>query len=81
MIALDVGSRSLEVDDSARRWLAKHGHDPSMGARPMARLIRQKINQALADELLFGKLSTGGNVRIYVKDDELAFDLESDSLS
>jgi ATP-dependent Clp protease ATP-binding subunit ClpA len=68
---------TLEVDDSARRWLAKHGHDPSMGARPMARLIRQKINQALADELLFGKLSTGGNVRIYVKDDELAFDLES----
>ena len=48
-----------------------------MGARPMARLIRQKINQALADELLFGKLSTGGTVRIYEKGDELAFDLES----
>ena len=68
---------TLEVDDSARHWLAKNGHDPSMGARPMARLIRQKINQALADELLFGKLSTGGTVRIYEKGDELAFDLES----
>ena len=46
---------SLRVEDSARQWLAKHGHDPSMGARPMSRLIRDRINQALADELLFGK--------------------------
>jgi len=65
---------SLDVDEDARRWLAKHGHDPAMGARPMARLIRDKIKRALADELLFGKLSGGGEVHVTVEDDDLSFD-------
>ena len=68
---------TLELDPSARQWLAVHGHDPAMGARPMNRLIRERINQALAEELLFGKLSGGGQVRIYCEDDALKFDLES----
>jgi len=68
---------TLELDPSARQWLAVHGHDPAMGARPMNRLIRERINQALAEELLFGKLSGGGQVRIYCEDDTLKFDLES----
>jgi ATP-dependent Clp protease ATP-binding subunit ClpA len=68
---------TLELDPSARQWLAVHGHDPAMGARPMNRLIRERINQALAEELLFGKLSGGGQVRIYCEDDVLKFDLES----
>ena len=68
---------SLRVEDSARQWLAKHGHDPSMGARPMSRLIRDRINQALADELLFGKLTNGGSVRVSAKQDELVFEIES----
>jgi ATP-dependent Clp protease ATP-binding subunit ClpA len=68
---------TLEVDEEARRWLAKHGHDPAMGARPMARLIREKIKRALADELLFGKLSGGGEVRVTVEDDDLSFDIEA----
>ena len=67
---------SLRVEDSARQWLAKHGHDPSMGARPMSRLIRDRINQALADELLFGKLTNGGSVRVSAKRDELVFEIE-----
>ena len=67
---------TLELDSSARQWLAVHGHDPAMGARPMNRLIRERINQALAEELLFGKLSDGGHVRVYSEDDELKFDLE-----
>jgi ATP-dependent Clp protease ATP-binding subunit ClpA len=67
---------SLQVEDSARQWLAKHGHDPSMGARPMSRLIRNQINQALADELLFGKLTNGGSVRVFVKQDKLVFEIE-----
>jgi len=67
---------SLRVEDSARQWLAKHGHDPSMGARPMSRLIRDRINRALADELLFGKLTTGGSVRVSAKQDELVFEIE-----
>lgn len=67
---------SLLVEDSARQWLAKHGHDPSMGARPMSRLIRDRINRALADELLFGKLTNGGSVRVTAKHDELVFEIE-----
>jgi len=66
---------TLEVDEEARRWLAHHGHDPMMGARPMARLIRDKIKRALADELLFGKLSSGGDVQVGVEDDDLSFDI------
>ncbi|MDP6314401.1 MAG: AAA family ATPase, partial [Arenicellales bacterium] len=68
---------TLEVAVTARRWLARHGHDAIMGARPMARLIRERINQALADELLFGKLSGGGSVRVFAKNDKLAFDIEA----
>ena len=65
---------SIELDDAARRWLAKHGYEPAMGARPMARLIREKIKKPLADELLFGRLAEGGEVRVTTKDDELAFE-------
>ncbi|MBO67135.1 MAG: ATP-dependent Clp protease ATP-binding subunit ClpA [Acidiferrobacteraceae bacterium] len=68
-------SVSLVVEDSARNWLASHGHDPSMGARPMARLIRDRINRALADELLFGKLLNGGSVRVFADNEELAFQI------
>jgi len=66
----------LEVDQDARQWLAKNGHDAMMGARPMARLVRDRINRALADELLFGKLAQGGTVRVYEKEGDLAFDIE-----
>jgi ATP-dependent Clp protease ATP-binding subunit ClpA len=48
-----------------------------MGARPMSRLIREKINQALADELLFGKLAGGGNVRVFVESDDLKFEIQA----
>ena len=67
---------TLDVEASARRWLAHHGHDPAMGARPMERLIREKINQALADQLLFGELAGGGNVRVFVEDDDLQFEIQ-----
>ena len=67
---------ALQFDSSARQWLARHGHDVTMGARPMARLIRERINQALAEELLFGKLASGGSVRVYEKDDDLAFEID-----
>ena len=50
--------------DSLKLYLAKNGFDPSMGARPMSRLIQDTIRKALADELLFGKLTNGGNVTI-----------------
>ena len=72
---------ALEVDPSARQWLASNGHDAAMGARPMARLIRDRINRALADELLFGKLVQGGTVRVREEDGDLAFDIDSDDES
>ncbi|HEY5781542.1 MAG TPA: ATP-dependent Clp protease ATP-binding subunit ClpA [Lysobacter sp.] len=63
---------TLTATPSARDWLAQHGFDPLMGARPMARLIQDKIKRPLADELLFGKLVGGGRVTVDVKGDDLA---------
>ena len=68
---------SLEVNADARRWLAEHGFDPQMGARPMARVIQEKVKRALADELLFGKLADGGVVSLSVRDDELVVDCKA----
>ncbi len=65
---------TVDLDDDARAWLARHGYDPSMGARPMARLIQDKIKRRLADELLFGALSEGGEVKVRVRDDDLEFE-------
>jgi len=69
---------SLSSTPAARDWLAKHGFDPLMGARPMARLIQDKVKRPLADELLFGKLVGGGRVSIDVKDDELVVEAQSE---
>jgi ATP-dependent Clp protease ATP-binding subunit ClpA len=66
----------LEVADSVREWLAESGYVPKMGARPMARVIQDRLKRPLAEELLFGRLAQGGNVRIERKDDELAFEVE-----
>ncbi|HSN22624.1 MAG TPA: ATP-dependent Clp protease ATP-binding subunit ClpA [Methylomicrobium sp.] len=71
---------TLVLDEDARLWLAENGCDPKMGARPMARLIQEKIKKPLANDLLFGKLTHGGHVRIYVEDNELAFAIESKDL-
>ena len=65
---------TLEIDTDARQWLAEHGYDVAMGARPMARLVQEKIKRPLADELLFGQLSEGGHVRVVLRDNELALD-------
>ncbi|MDH4283728.1 MAG: ATP-dependent Clp protease ATP-binding subunit ClpA [Gallionellaceae bacterium] len=56
--------------DALKDYLAKHGFDPVMGARPMSRLIQDTIRSALADELLFGKLANGGKVTVGVGADE-----------
>ena len=66
---------TIAVDQSARKWLAKHGYEPAMGARPLARLIQEQIKRGLADELLFGKLKDGGGVSIKAVDDKLEFDI------
>ncbi len=71
---------TLNLEPEARQWLAEHGCDPKMGARPMSRVIQENIKKPLAEELLFGKLSRGGYVRVYVEDEKLAFSVESKEL-
>ena len=74
---LDVKKVTLEVDEDARDWLARNGYDKVMGARPMARLIKEKIKKPLAEELLFGRLEGGGQVTVTEKDGELALEMET----
>ncbi|MGH7771108.1 MAG: ATP-dependent Clp protease ATP-binding subunit ClpA [Candidatus Binatia bacterium] len=63
----------LHLSPKARKWLAQRGYDPIFGARPMARLIQTEIKRVLADEILFGKLQSGGKVEIDESDDKLTF--------
>jgi ATP-dependent Clp protease ATP-binding subunit ClpA len=73
---------SLEVDADAKAWLAENGYDEKMGARPMARLIQDRIKRPLADELLFGSLSGGGIAVVSVEEGELKISTrEGESLS
>ena len=65
----------IQFDGDAREWLSKRGYDKLYGARPMGRLIQEKVKQPLAEELLFGKLAHGGEVHVSIKDDKLAFEL------
>ncbi len=66
----------LEVDEEARAWLGRNGYDKKMGARPMARLIQEQIKKPLAEELLFGKLSTGGHVKVTIDKGKIKFLIE-----
>jgi ATP-dependent Clp protease ATP-binding subunit ClpA len=79
---LDDKRVTLEIDDEAREWLAREGYDEKMGARPMQRLIQEKIKRQLAEDLLFGRLSkSGGNVRIGITDGDLSVEvLDEDAL-
>jgi ATP-dependent Clp protease ATP-binding subunit ClpA len=61
---------TIELTDEATKWLIANGYDELMGARPMARVIQEHIKKALADEVLFGRLKTGGHVRVVVVTDE-----------
>ncbi len=68
---LEAKKVTMIISDLARTYLAEKGYDPKMGARPMARVIQDEIKQVLADELLFGNLAAGGEVRIDIADDKL----------
>jgi ATP-dependent Clp protease ATP-binding subunit ClpA len=65
----------IRLDQEARDWLSERGYDRLYGARPMARLIQEKIKQPLAEELLFGKLVQGGEVNVHMKDGNMAFEI------
>jgi len=77
---LDEKKVHLNVDEKAREWLAKKGYDPAMGARPMARLVQDMLKKPLAEKILFGALSEGGEVQVsYDKElGEITFDFEEE---
>jgi ATP-dependent Clp protease ATP-binding subunit ClpA len=72
---LDSKKVLIDIDESARKWLGKHGYDKNMGARPMARLIQEKIKKPLAEELLFGKLEGGGDVLVSENNGKLTIEI------
>ena len=65
----------IKLDEPAKAWLTERGYDKLYGARPMSRLIQEKIKQPLAEELLFGKLVHGGEVAVHLKDGAMAFEI------
>jgi ATP-dependent Clp protease ATP-binding subunit ClpA len=76
-LELQLADREVHIslDDEAKAWLTEKGYDKLYGARPMGRLIQEKVKQPLAEELLFGKLVHGGEVKVHMKDGALAFEI------
>src|SRR5690606_16639608 len=66
----------LDVSEELKEWLAKEGFDPKLGARPLARLISEKLRKPLAHEVLFGKLENGGKVLALLKESKIIFEFE-----
>jgi ATP-dependent Clp protease ATP-binding subunit ClpA len=64
---------TLELSPTARDYLAKKGHDPMNGARPLARVIQEEVKRPLTDELLFGALANGGSVKVDMEGEKLTF--------
>lgn len=75
---LDEKKVTVDVTEEAREWLAVHGYDKIMGARPMARLIQEKVKRALAEELLFGELEHGGHVVVTIENDDIAVEIKEE---
>lgn len=76
-VQLDSKKVVLEISDEARAWLAEHGYDKTMGARPMQRLIQSKIKKELAEDILFGRLSNnGGVVHVVVRAGDLVLEID-----
>ena len=65
----------ISLDDEAKKWLAVHGYDERMGARPLGRMIQEHVKKPLADEILFGRLEGGGRAKFYLEKDTLAFEV------
>ncbi len=67
---------TIELSDDAADWLAKNGFDELYGARPLARVIQENIKKPLADDILFGRLTRGGHVKVELKDGKIVFDVK-----
>ena len=70
---LAIKKVALTISPRVRTWLAKEGHDPAYGARPLGRVIQTEIKDMLSDEILFGKLQNGGHVALDLKKEKLTF--------
>ena len=70
---------TIELTDGSRSWLAKKGYNPKFGARPLARVIQEFIKRPLSEELLFGRLSKGGWVKVSEKNNQLSFRYKKNS--
>ncbi len=76
-VQLDDRKVILDISEEARDWLVDHGYDETMGARPMQRLIQEKIKKELAEDILFGRLSkVGGEVHVHVENGDLVLDID-----
>lgn len=78
-LSAQLGERkvSISISDAARDWLAEKGYDKLYGARPLGRIIQDKVKKPLADELLFGKLAKGGQVTVDMADGKLSFEFKA----
>jgi len=74
---LSEKSVELQVSKDAIEWFAKNGYDEKMGARPLKRLIDDKLKKPLSTEILFGRLEKGGKVNVSTKNDGISYDFES----
>jgi ATP-dependent Clp protease ATP-binding subunit ClpA len=80
-VQLDDKKVLLEVSDAARAWLGEQGYDELLGARPMQRLIQNKIKKPLAEDILFGRLAKhGGLVHVDIEDDDLVLNIEEEAI-
>ena len=70
---LDNKNVYINISSEAANWLGKKGYDHNMGARPLARLIQEKVKKPIAEEILYGVLEKGGTVNVTLKKDELSF--------
>ncbi len=76
-VQLDEKKVLLHLDDEATEWFVVNGYSESMGARPMARLLQEKLKKALAEDILFGKLAgNGGDVFVSIKDGEISLEIK-----
>jgi ATP-dependent Clp protease ATP-binding subunit ClpA len=73
-VQLDQKNVQLQLDDSAVEWFVTHGYSESMGARPMARLIQDKLKKGIAEDILFGKLANGGKVIVSAAEDDIVIE-------
>jgi ATP-dependent Clp protease ATP-binding subunit ClpA len=74
-VDLEKKEIKVSVSKKAKQELARLGYDPAMGARPLGRVIQDKVKNPLADEMLFGKLTNGGKVKVDFKKDEFILDI------